>query len=155
MARKKIAYSARPASELFVSVYCTGHATDGGPSHQTEPWRIATFVPDPDLPPWTDGTPRWSETVGTYTTADRAVLTFDTAGTTDRLAGDALVTRADFRADPLALDRGNSRSRSRLDCRTCGLSLRVKAENRDPALWRLAAAGVSEISLVDLSRYSS
>lgn len=145
MAKQKVSYSDAPEWAVFVSIYCDGHQTDDGPSHRDDPWRIATFAPSEEASAIA-GYIWWSDHGGkTYITADRKTLTFDTQSTLTHLVGDRPVSRREAAADP-----GGLRSRTRLSCRTCGLTLTVRSERLNPALTKLHAIGVSEVSLVGL-----
>ncbi|WP_447646760.1 hypothetical protein [Nocardioides zeae] len=138
MAKRKQHYANVDPDSLYVSIYC------GAPSHAEDPWRIATLYADYDLPAWPDGSPRWSEVVGSYWRASGEVLTFDTAATRTALVVDRPET------DASALDTPEARSRYRLACRPCGDVLTSRAEKLDPVLLRLRLAGISELSLSGL-----
>ncbi len=151
MAQRKLCFADVGPDVPFVSIYCSGRPAAGGvPNHQDAPWRIATFYPWAELPEWPDGTPRWAEVTHNYWTADRKVLTLDTAPTRVSLVGDRVVSIAEWQADPSVFDT-DSRSAYKLGCRKCGLRRVVRDSTFEAALLQILTLEIREVSLLGLA----
>jgi hypothetical protein len=148
---RRLSYSDVPDGIPYVSVYCSGRAGPGGvPGHQDRPWRIASFYPDDELPPWPDGSTRWSEVIHNYWAADRKVIVLNTAPTRVGMVGNRVVTQDEWQANPAVFDQG-SRSRYKLACGTCGLALAAREKKLESSLDRLLGHGINEVSLAALA----
>lgn len=137
---RKALYAADPDA-VYVSVYCNAA------SHADEPWRIATYSPVVELGPG-----HWAEQIGKYESPESDTLIPIRGSTRAYLAGDRPVSKEESRANPDALEQGDSRTRFGLTCEQCGLSVTARSEKAFPIFDVLAAAGIKEISLAALGK---
>jgi len=155
MAKAKRLVDDAPEDTVFLSLCCDGNLmSDGKLSHVQRRWRIATFhiSADPDfaLPDWPDGTPRWTELRNEYISMDRTVSRLDTGSTRTALVNDRPVTTAERKANPAIFEAG-SRSRYKLQCRTCGISREFRDAGFDRLLTQIhALVGSREFPLSSL-----
>lgn len=143
MSKRAPYYAARPDVD-YISIYCAE------PSHADKPWLIASFVRQwyPELGDagawlWVESTSYWRD----HRAAIRLKSGEHSGTTAQSLAGDQHVRADDFQQDLDIFERGNSRTRYRFECRTCGLSIVRKDPAVSEAFEKLRGVGVLEISL--------
>jgi hypothetical protein len=136
-------YSADP-DDTYVSIHCTG--TEHTPH---EIWRIATFYTNPG---GGKGVRQfWSEHPRLYQEPGNDTLIPISGRATQTLAGDTLVTNAEFKADHDLLNQGDARSKANLKCGRCSASVSVRLETLSPMFDVLASAEIKELTLSSLA----
>lgn len=122
-----------------LSVQCTDE------SHSARPWLVDSFYLDTEAPfgsVWLASTTYWRD--------GKSIAQLPRKGSRSLLVEDRVISKEDFKAKVFVLDNG-SRSRYSFKCGICSLSVSRRSEAVTEAFDRIAAAGVSEISLAGLA----
>jgi hypothetical protein len=138
--KPRVSYSDDPET-VRLSVQCVAD------SHADRPWLIDSFYQE-EADEVDSATPVWLAS-STYWRKGESIAQLKRVGSRATLVGNRLVQPDEYKSDPFVLDNG-SRSRYSFKCEVCGLSLARKSEVISACFDRLAAAGISEVSLEGL-----
>ena len=150
MSKRAPHYSANPDA-VYVSIYCAGNVVASAKSeveqsHEDDPWFIASYLRQwyPEVGEagawlWVESTSYWRD--------HRPTIDLRSGKATQSLSGDRYVSADDFQQDIDVFESGDSRTRYRFECQTCGLTIERKDPAVSEAFDKLAGIGKCEVTL--------